>query len=71
MQPACVECHNSHPETPKKDWKVGDLRGVLEISMPMRTSMTTIMDTRDYLLVIFIIGGIIILTSVIWVLGKK
>lgn len=71
MQSACVACHNTHPQTPKKGWKVGDLRGVLEISMPMRMSMKTVMDTFDYLLVCFIIGGIIMMTTVIWVLGRK
>jgi len=30
MLPACVSCHNSHPDSPKRDWKVGDVRGVLE-----------------------------------------
>ena len=30
MGPACVSCHNSHPESPKKDWKVGDIRGIQE-----------------------------------------
>ena len=25
---ACVNCHNSHPDSPKKDWKVGDVVGV-------------------------------------------
>lgn len=29
---ACVSCHNSHPETPKNDWKMGDVRGVLEVT---------------------------------------
>lgn len=28
---ACVSCHNSHPDTPKNDWKMGDVRGILEI----------------------------------------
>ena len=28
----CVSCHNSHPDTPKADWKLGDVRGVLEIN---------------------------------------
>jgi len=28
---ACVNCHNSHPLTPKKGWKLGDVRGVLEV----------------------------------------
>lgn len=71
MRPACVECHNTHPQTPKNDWKVGDLRGVLEISMPMRVSMKSILGTFDYLLICFIAGGIIILTTIIWALGRK
>ena len=29
---ACVDCHNSIAESPKKDWKLGDVRGVLEIT---------------------------------------
>ena len=71
MRPACVACHNTHPQTPKKDWQVGDLRGVLEISMPMRVSMQSKMDTFDYLIICFIIGGIIMLTTVIWAMGRK
>ena len=35
MRPSCVDCHNSHPDTPKKDWRVNDVRGVLEIITPM------------------------------------
>nr|QDF42568.1 adenylate/guanylate cyclase domain-containing protein [Bradyrhizobium symbiodeficiens] len=31
MGPACVSCHNSHPESPKRDWKVGDVRGIQEV----------------------------------------
>ena len=27
----CVNCHNSHPLTPKVGWKLGDVRGVLEV----------------------------------------
>ncbi|MCJ8300131.1 MAG: methyl-accepting chemotaxis protein [Pseudomonadales bacterium] len=30
---SCVNCHNSRPDTPKSDWKLGDVRGVLEISV--------------------------------------
>ena len=28
----CVNCHNSHPDTPKSDWQLGDVRGVLEVT---------------------------------------
>ena len=33
MGEACVACHNSHPDSPKKDWKVGDVRGIQEITI--------------------------------------
>jgi hypothetical protein len=33
---ACVECHNAHPSSPKKDFKVGDVMGGLVISFPVR-----------------------------------
>jgi PAS domain S-box-containing protein len=32
---SCVNCHNTYPGTPKKDWKVGDVRGVLAVSRPI------------------------------------
>ncbi len=30
---ACVGCHNSHPESPKKDWRAGDVRGIQTVSL--------------------------------------
>ncbi|HEY9605587.1 MAG TPA: adenylate/guanylate cyclase domain-containing protein [Allocoleopsis sp.] len=36
MKPSCIGCHNqTSPDSPKKDWKVGDVRGVLEITTPL------------------------------------
>jgi hypothetical protein len=35
MKRSCVECHNSHPQSPRKDWQEGDVRGVLEIIRPL------------------------------------
>lgn len=37
MRPGCVDCHNTHPQSPKRDWKAGDLRGILEITLPLKT----------------------------------
>ncbi|MCB9474156.1 MAG: adenylate/guanylate cyclase domain-containing protein [Candidatus Delongbacteria bacterium] len=35
MEQSCVDCHNSHPQSTKHDWKVGDVRGVREVIFPV------------------------------------
>ena len=35
MIESCVKCHNETKESPKRDWKVGDLVGVLEVTRPL------------------------------------
>lgn len=35
MHRTCVECHNTHPQSPCKDWQEGDVRGVLEVIRPL------------------------------------
>jgi methyl-accepting chemotaxis protein len=36
---ACVNCHNSRADTPKDDWKLNDVRGVLEVISPISTQL--------------------------------
>ena len=33
MAAPCVECHNRHAESTKTDWKVGDIRGIQEVTI--------------------------------------
>ena len=35
MARSCVECHNTHPQSPRRHWQEGDVRGVLEIIRPL------------------------------------
>jgi hypothetical protein len=35
MEQSCVNCHNSHEDSSKKDWKAGDLRGAINITIPL------------------------------------
>lgn len=32
---ACVTCHNTHPLSPKRDFKVGDVMGAIVITIPL------------------------------------
>ena len=36
MSQDCVNCHNNRVDTPKNDWKVGDVRGVFEVIEPIK-----------------------------------
>ncbi|MER8834682.1 adenylate/guanylate cyclase domain-containing protein [Mesorhizobium sp. M0909] len=51
MGQVCVTCHNSHPDSPKTDWKVGDVRGIQEISVNQPIAANIL--TFKYLLVYF------------------
>jgi len=39
MRESCVQCHNNHQLTPKKGWKVGDVRGILEVTLPLSNAV--------------------------------
>ena len=59
MEPSCIGCHNNHPDSPKKDWQVGDVRGVLEITQPVDEFIS---QTRSSLKEAFaMLGGLSIL----------
>ncbi len=36
---ACVNCHNSRHDTPKNDWNLNDVRGVLEVISPISSQL--------------------------------
>jgi serine/threonine protein kinase len=61
MQRSCVECHNTHPQSPRKDWREGDVRGVLEIIRPLDKDETRIGDAlRLALLVSAVVSGLLL-----------
>ncbi len=42
MRERCVSCHNAHPDNPArgiKEWKEGDVRGVLEVAIPLDAAL--------------------------------
>jgi signal transduction histidine kinase len=51
---SCVDCHNAHPQSPKRDFKLNELMGGLEIIIPMDQYLA---ESRKDLLATFA-GGI-------------
>jgi adenylate cyclase len=56
MEPACVSCHNTHPDSPKRDWKVGDVRGIQELSLTQPIAVN--ISSFKYSLAYFWLAGI-------------
>ncbi|TQV89712.1 methyl-accepting chemotaxis protein [Aliikangiella coralliicola] len=56
---SCVDCHNSRADTPKNDWRLGQLRGVLEIDIPLGEILAKGTSlSQQILLIIFLVTAI-------------
>jgi len=57
----CVDCHNRHPDSPKKDWQVGDLRGVLEVDISIERPLEEAASRLRFVTGVALIGGVTVL----------
>ena len=51
---ACVSCHNKHPDTPKNNWSLGDVRGVLEVQVSLESELATASSIGTQVLLLLI-----------------
>ena len=35
VAPACVDCHNAHPDSPRRDFELGDVMGAVVLRFPL------------------------------------
>ena len=68
MLDRCVACHNSYPGSPRTDWKTGDVRGALEVVLPVsqwQLASTGVLNrTFTVLLLVLLVGLLLIWLSV-------
>jgi len=57
---ACVNCHNSHPETPKDDWKLNDVRGVLEITAAIDAQLSRGAGVNQTIIIATLVLGVLL-----------
>jgi signal transduction histidine kinase len=59
MRPYCVKCHNTHPDSPRRDWRVGDVRGVLEVIRPLDPVVAQVRaNQRKNLSILLLLGAV-------------
>jgi serine/threonine protein kinase len=66
MKQSCLNCHNTHAQSTKKDWKEGDLAGVLLLTRPLDRD---ILRTQSGLRSAFILMGAIAAALVLILVG--
>jgi class 3 adenylate cyclase len=59
MQESCVGCHNSMESSPKKDWKVGEVRGVHAVTLTLPV-ITSVIQERFSSTSLLMLGGTVI-----------
>jgi len=65
----CVACHNSRADSPKTDWKLGDVRGVLEVASVIAPQLAAGEAIANKMVIAAIIIGIIL--TAVAMLGAK
>ncbi len=72
MKQSCVDCHNTHPVSTRKDWQVGDVRGVLEIIRPLKNDKARVRQALQLTLLLSATGsGLLLLGSVLAVWASR
>ena len=61
MGTACVTCHNAHPASPRRDWKLGDVRGIQEASLAVNVAA----QINDYIPVAAVFGAFVLLAGLL------
>ncbi|ABV35276.1 Signal transduction histidine kinase-like protein [Shewanella sediminis HAW-EB3] len=67
---ACVDCHNNHPLTPKADWQIGDVRGVLEMSIDISSQLALANTLSLWIISCMLIACILLIILFYFLTGK-
>jgi hypothetical protein len=72
MKQSCVDCHNTHPLSTRKDWKVGDVRGALEIVRPLKNDEARVSQALELTLALSsLASGLMVIGSALAVWTKR
>ncbi len=61
----CVTCHNGHVDTPKDDWQIGDVRGVIEVRQDITPSLAQANTTIWEIMAGLVMAGMALLVTTI------
>jgi len=66
---SCVNCHNTHPDTPRTGWKLGDVRGILEINNDISKQVAASASTGTKI-ILALVGTMFFIVMAIYLVYK-
>jgi diguanylate cyclase (GGDEF)-like protein len=70
MESACVSCHNAHPDSPRHDWRLGELRGIYAVSVPLAIAANAPADPLVYIAAAGYLFVSLLLVGLVYALAK-
>jgi hypothetical protein len=73
MKESCLKCHNTGEDSPRSGWKVGDVRGALEIIRPLDEDVARARQglRGTFVLVAVVFGSLLGLTALVLIGGRR
>ena len=67
---ACVACHNARADTPKNDWQLGDVRGVLEVAAVIDDELAAGAAVSNRIIGFGAVGGLLLMLLCVFI-GRR
>jgi PAS domain S-box-containing protein len=67
----CVTCHNTRADTPKDDWKLGDIRGVFEVVTPLSKEFQANETLKNSILIYIIINFLVLIAYYLYISYRR
>ena len=67
MDASCVACHNTNPQSPKQDWHVGDVRGLIEVVTPIALVTAGAQHLSWKIIAGIMVAGSLLTVALIWI----
>jgi len=68
---SCVNCHNTRLDTPKDTWQLGDIRGVIEVDVPLKSSLGNAKDLTFNIVLFILLNFAILIINYYFYMRRK
>ena len=68
---SCIACHNNHPDSTRTNWKIGDVRGAISVSIPVDNISSNLNTIFTRAIIVNSIIGLFAIIILLWVASTQ